>query len=217
MSSMKFFLMILLGVMPRMVFAAACPNASQEPKLTLRTKSALRLMVCGYEEKEKSVPRGRQQMNEFQVYWQKDQEPPTEIFSASAQETYWVSVKKDKLMLEELWSVNGQWTPALSYEVSCTRKECQPGLPVCALKLPKVNFPGAMKDLQARVQMKDRGPSPELETLLSQAFVQALKGDKEAQEFFTQGLRPSRLDGGLGETWESAKVKIEKAKKLKCI
>lgn len=211
------FLLFICSFLPQILFAATCPKSSQEPARILRTSSGFRLMACGYEEKEKPLRRDRQQMNDFQVYWQKDQEEPKEIFSASAQENFWVSAKKNKLKLEELWSVNGEWMPALSYVASCDRKTCEMDKPICVLKIPRGNFPKVMKDLRSRLQMKDRGPSPEITKLLSQAFALALKGNNEAQTFFIQDPRPSRLDGELGEEWEAAKSKIEKAKKLRCM
>lgn len=174
-------------------------------------------MVCGYQEKEKPVDPQRLQMNEFKVYWQKDQETPKELFSASALEEFWVSQKKDKLTLEELWWIDGKFFPALVYQFGCDQKQCRLDSVSCILKLGRKKKSDLMKNLKNRMQMKDRGESPEIEAMLAQAFALALKGDKEAQDFFVKNNRPSRLDGHLGEEWEASKVKIEKALRYKCI
>lgn len=217
---MYFFKILLFALMMSIgakSLAAGCPFSSEEPKLVLRTRESVRLIVCGFEEKEKPIAKNKKQMSEFKVYSQKNQEEPKEIWSVGALENYLVSAIRDGLLLEEMWWLGDKYHPSLKYEIKCDRKECSIGGGSCVLKAPKNPYPKIIKEIKKRLHEKDLGGAPYLDAMMIKAFAQALSGDSEAQDFFLEKNRPSRLDGAFGEEWQFAKLKLEKAKKAGCL
>jgi len=138
-----------------------------------------------------------------------------EVFqSDSAMKSYKVSVIQAGFRIEESLNLK-KFDPFINFEINCDEKQCLIGNYSCLIKKQTNKISNTMHDLQKKIGKRESNP-PFVDTLITNAFNDALAGNKKAKNFFKHGMKGLGLDGGASETYMTIKGDISRLKKAKC-
>ncbi|HMN69785.1 MAG TPA: hypothetical protein PKC28_14675 [Bdellovibrionales bacterium] len=202
---------LVLLFAPITAFAMGCPGEDAEPAFTAKTEGALTLSLCGFEDHEVQVTKGKRAFSEFQIFSFSAKAPtPVQVFTAEENETYWAKALPGKgIELEELWFFSEKPQPAVVRTITCKDEACTVSEPKCVFKMKKNPFPKALKDFETRHKAGTLGEDGE--ELIDQIFAQAVTGDKGARAFYETPAAPVNLGTELKHVYEANKKKLSEA------
>lgn len=198
--------------------SAACQSdPGHEQVHELKLPGDLSVVVCAREKLDSPHP-GKVRVQDFRVRAKTVQGKWGELlFSGFPHETYDVSSKLDRLVIERIENLNEDWRPLVLHQISCQGDlvSCRVSAPRCAYHRKRLKDKSTVKVIRSHLKQAKK-PVTVDSRLLEKASELALDGQPAARDLFKAKPRKLLLEGEQEKLFSDTGVLLKQMEKAGC-